>query len=233
MEIEMKSLFITGTDTDIGKTYVTAGLAVTLRKMGFDVGIMKPFAAGKPQKKGYRSEDVEILAKAAQVSELEKLLNPQFFSIPASPFTAAKKLKVKVNLKSALSNYKKLSKLHSVLLVEGMGGIMTPILKNYFVADLIKDMKLPAIIVASTKIGTISHTIMTCKMCEKYRIPIKGIVINNFESGGYSVSGLKKDFEQLTNLPVLGAIPYIEDLSDVSLYKNFKKHIDMKLLMKD
>ena len=75
----MKSIFITGTDTDVGKTYITAGLAITLRKMGTDVGVMKPFAAGIKQKKGFKSEDVEILANSANVDDSEELLNPQFF----------------------------------------------------------------------------------------------------------------------------------------------------------
>jgi dethiobiotin synthetase len=228
----MNSLFITGTDTDVGKTYVAAGLAVTLRKMGIDVGIMKPFAAGTPQKKGFKSEDVEILSRAAQVSDPEYLMNPQFFKMAASPYTASKSLKVKVRVKSVLSNFKKLSKLHSMLLVEGMGGIMTPILKNYFVTDLIKDMKLPAVIVTRTRIGTVNHTIMTCKMCEKYKIPIKGIIINNFDSDGYTVKTLKRDLQSLTGVPILGTIPYIENLSDDSLYKNFKKNIDMNFLIK-
>jgi len=228
----MKSLFITGTDTDVGKTYVTAGLAVTLRKMGIDVGIMKPFAAGTPQKKGFKSEDVEILSRAAQVSDHEDLMNPQFFKMAASPYTASKSLNVKVKVKSVLSWFKKLSKLHSMLLVEGMGGIMTPILKNYFVTDLIKDMKIPAVIVTRTKIGTVNHTIMTCKMCEKYKIPIKGIIINNFDSDGYTVKTLKRDLQSLTGVPILGTIPFIDNLSDDSLYKNFKKNVDMNSLIK-
>ncbi len=228
----MNSLFITGTDTDVGKTYVAAGLAVTLRKMGIDVGIMKPFAAGTPQKKGLKSEDVEILSRASQVLDPENLMNPQFFKMAASPYTASKTLKVKVKVKSVLSNFKKLSKLHSMLLVEGMGGIMTPILKNYFVTDLIKEMQLPAVIVTRTKIGTVNHTIMTCKMCEKYKIPIKGIIINNFDSDGYTVKTLKRDLQSLTGVPILGTIPYIDNLSDDSLYKNFKKNIDMNFLIK-
>ena len=227
----MKSLFITGTDTDVGKTYVTAGLAVTLRKMGIDVGIMKPFAAGTPQKKGFKSEDVEILSQAAQVTDPENLMNPQFFKMAASPYTASKSLKVKVNVNSVLSSFKKLSKLHSMLLVEGMGGIMTPILKNYFVTNLIKDMKIPTVIVTRSKVGTVNHTIMTCKMCEKYKIPIKGIIINNFDSDGYHIKTLKRDLQSLTGVPILGTIPYIENLSDTSLYKNFKKNIDMKALI--
>ena len=227
----MKSLFITGTDTDIGKTYVTAGLAVTLRKMGIDVGVMKPFAAGTPQKKGFKSEDVEILSQAAQTSDPERLVNPQFFQMSASPYTASKSLKVKVNIKTIISSFKKLKKLHSMLLVEGMGGIMTPILKNYYVTNLIKEMKIPTIIVTSAKIGTVNHTIMTCKMCEKYQIPIKGIIINNFEENGYELKILKRDLKSLTGVPILGAISYIDNLSDNSLYKNFKKNIDMKSLI--
>jgi len=86
----LKSLFITGTDTDVGKTYITAGLAITLRKMGIDAGVMKPFAAGIKQKKGFKSEDVEILSNAAQVNDPEELLNPQFFPISASPYTHGK-----------------------------------------------------------------------------------------------------------------------------------------------
>ena len=207
----MNSLFITGTDTDVGKTYVAAGLAVTLRKMGIDVGVMKPFAAGTAQKKGFKSEDVEILSNAAQVNDPEILLNPQFFPIAASPYTALKNLKIIPNVELIINRFKKLSKLHSMMLVEGMGGIMTPILQDYFVA--------------------INHTIMTCKMCEKYKIPIKGIVINNFDEDGYSVEELKRDLKNLTNVKILGIIPFIDDMSDTSLYHIFKKNINFKFLL--
>lgn len=228
----MNSLFVTGTDTDVGKTYITAGLAVTLRKMNIDIGIMKPFAAGTAQKNGFKSEDVEILANAAQVKDPETLLNPQFFPIAASPYTALKNLKMKPNINLVLNQFKKLSKLHSMILVEGMGGIMTPILQNYFVTNLIKDMKLNTIIVANSKIGTVNHTVMTCNMCEKYKIPVKGIVINNFDTSGYNTKVLKRDLENLTDVAVLGIIPFIDDMSDASLYRIFKKNIDFKLLLR-
>ena len=227
----LNSIFITGTDTDVGKTYVATGLAVTLRKMKIDVGVMKPFAAGTAQKTGFKSEDVEILANAAQVNDPEMLLNPQFFPIVASPYTALKNLKITPNIKLILNRFKKLSKLHSMLLVEGMGGIMTPILQDYFVTNLINDMKLPTIIVTRTKIGTVNHTVMTCKMCEKYKIPVKGIIINNFDINGYNVKELKQDLENLTNIQVLGSIPFIDDMSDTSLYRVFKKNIDFKSLL--
>ena len=228
----MKSLFVAGTDTDVGKTYVTAGLAVTLRKLGVDVGVMKPFAAGTAQKKGYKSEDVEIIAKASQTDDPENLVNPQFFPIPASPYTAWKNLKTKPKISTVLSAYKKLSKLHSTLLVEGMGGIMTPILKDYYVTNLIKDMKIPSVIVTRTKVGTVNHTVMTVEMCKKYKIPVKGIIINDFDSDGYKVKELTRDLKNLTNVPVLGSIPFIKDMSYSSLYRIFKKNLNMKLILK-
>ncbi len=227
----MKSLFITGTDTDVGKTYITAGLGVTFRKMGIDVGVMKPFAAGRAQKKGYKSEDIVIISRAAQACDPENLVNPQFFPIPASPYTAWKNLKTKPKISTILSSFKKLTKLHDMILVEGMGGIMTPILKDYYVTNLIKEMKIPTVIVTRSKIGTVNHTIMTVKMCEKYKIPVKGIIINNFDDG-YPVKELTRDLQNLTGIKVLGSIPFIKDMSNGSLYRIFKKNIDLKLLLK-
>lgn len=226
----MKSLFITGTDTDVGKTYVTAGLAVAIRKINVDVGVMKPFAAGTAQKEGFKSEDVEILSRAAQTSDPESLMNPQFFPIAASPYTAWKNLKTKPRINLILDSFRKLSKSHDMLLVEGMGGIMTPILNDYYVINLIKEMKIPAVIVTRSKVGTINHTIMTCKMCEKYKIPIKGIIINNFDDG-YAENDLKRDLRNLTGIRVLGSIPFIDDLSDSSLHRIFKKNLDLKSIL--
>jgi dethiobiotin synthetase len=227
----LKSLFIAGTDTDVGKTYIAAGLAVAFRKMGIDVGVMKPFAAGRAEKKGYKSEDIVILSRAAKACDPEKLVNPQFFKIPASPYTAWKTLKTKPKISTILSSFKKLTKLHDMILVEGMGGIMTPILKNYYITNLIKEMKIPTVIVTRSKIGTVNHTIMTVKMCEKYKIPVKGIIINNFENG-YPIPELKRDLQNLTGIKVLGSIPFIKNMSDASLYRIFKKNIDLKSLLK-
>jgi len=228
----LKSLFITGTDTDVGKTYITAGLGVVIRKMGIDVGVMKPFAAGIAQKKGYKSKDIVIISKAVQACDPEKLVNPQFFPIPTSPYTAWKNLKTKPKISTILSSFKKLSKLHDMMLVEGIGGIMTPILKDYYVTNLIKEMKIPTVIVTRSRIGTVNHTIMTVKMCEKYKISIKGIIINNFDSDGYKIKELIRDFKNLTNVPVLGSIPFINNFTSTSLYKIFKKNINFKLLLK-
>lgn len=228
----MKSLFITGTDTDVGKTVISAGLARAMADQGINVGVMKPFAAAELQSSStFQSEDTEILSKAARVSESEDVLNPQFFPIPASPYTASKTLKMKVDVDLVLEKYNELKKSHDILLVEGMGGIMTPILEDYFVADLIRDMDLQTIIVIRSKIGTVNHTMMTHKICKDYDLSVKGIIINNFDSEGYPVDELKRDIEDLTKSKVLGVIPRLESLEADSVSDVLKSQIDIQKLL--
>ena len=227
----MKSLFVTATDTDIGKTSVCAGIAHSLKKSGIDVGIMKPFACGVKQKTGFSSNDLTILSKAAMVNETEELLNPFFFPIPASPYTAAKNLGVKIDINYLMKCFRKLDKIHDVMLVEGIGGIMTPILKDYAIIDLIKDFEANTIIVTSSKIGTINHTIMTCNMCKNMKIPVKGLIINNFDSTGYPVSNLERDLSALTDLPVLCSLPNIQKLNLNDYAKMIENKMDLLSLI--
>ena len=227
----MKPLFITATDTDIGKTYVCAGLAHSLKKLDIDVGIMKPFACGVKQKTGFSSNDLTILSKAAMVNDAEELLNPFFFPIPASPYTAAKNLGVKIDIDYLMKCFRKLDKIHDVMLVEGIGGIMTPILKDYAIIDLIKDLEANTIIVTSSKIGTINHTIMTCDMCKNMKIPVKGLIINNFDSTGYPVSDLERDLNALTDLPVLCSLPHMQKFNLNDYAKMIENKMDLLSLI--
>ena len=227
----MKPLFITATDTDIGKTYVCAGLAHSLKKLDIDVGIMKPFACGVKQKTGFSSNDLTILSKAAMVNDAEELLNPFFFPIPASPYTAAKNLGVKIDINYLMKCFRKLDKIHDVMLVEGIGGIMTPILKDYAIIDLIKDLEANTIIVTSSKIGTINHTIMTCNMCKNMKIPVKGLIINNFDSTGYPVSDLERDLSTITDLPVLCSLPHMPKFNLNDYAKLIENEMDLLSLI--
>ncbi len=228
----MKSYFITGTDTDVGKTWIIAGLARAFRNMGINIGIMKPFAAGTLQKTGFKSKDVEILSRAAKVNDPENLVNPQFFPIPASPYTAMKnsEVHVKVNVDLILQNFKKLSSIHDSILVEGMGGIMTPIMKNYYVTNLINDLNLETIIVTRTRIGTLNHTIMTCKMAKKYGIHVRGIIINQIDLDGYDVDVLKDDIEDVTGFSVLGTVPFFKTFDIDQIANIFQTKFNLKIL---
>ena len=227
----MKPLFITATDTDIGKTCVCAGIAHSLKKLNVDVGIMKPFACGVKQKTGFSSSDLTILSKAAVVNDAEYLLNPFFYPIPASPYTAAKNLGVKIDIEHVIKCFRKLDKIHDIMLVEGIGGIMTPILKDYAIIDLIKDLNANIIIVTSSKIGTVNHTILTCNICKSMKIPVKGLIINNFDSTGYPISELERDLSTLTNLPVLCSLPHLTKFNLTDFSEMIENQVDISALI--
>ena len=227
----MKPLFVTATDTDIGKTYVCAGLAYALKKSGIDVGIMKPFACGVKQKIGFSSNDLTILTNAAMVDDAEDIINPFFFPLPASPYTAAKNLGVKINVEHVMECFRKLDEIHDIMLVEGIGGIMTPILKDYAIIDLIKDLMANTIIVTSSKIGTVNHTVLTCNMCKNMNIPIKGLIINNFDSTGYPIPELERDLSALTDLPVLCSLPHMKKFNLSNYSALIQEKIDISALV--
>jgi len=157
----MNSFFVTGTDTDVGKTCVSASIAKHLSDIDVDVGVMKPFASGYKATLDSVSEDVKILMKYSGVKDPVDLINPYYFEIPTSPYDASKQLNLEIDISKVIESYKQLASLHDVVIVEGIGGIMTPISKNYFVSDLISDLQLSSFIVTGSKIGAVNHFMLT------------------------------------------------------------------------
>ena len=229
----MKAYFITGTDTGIGKTAITAGLAGSMRKLGVNVGVMKPIATGIPQKTGFKSSDVAILADASGTKDSEDLINPVFLPIPTSPYDATKLLSLPVDMPLILTKFTKLLSTHDILLVEGIGGVMTPITKNFFVADMIKAMGIETIIVTRATLGTLNHTMMTYKMCKDYDIKIKGLVINNFdEKGTASEKNAPVTLHEITGLNILGVVPFIKNYNKIdTMIETVGKKIDVNALI--
>jgi dethiobiotin synthetase len=217
---------VTATDTGVGKTTMTAAMAFSLKNLGIGVGVMKPFACGKQQKTGFRSEDVSILTKSAQINDPEELVNPYFFPLAASPYTAANKLGAQIDTELVIHRFEKLQTMHQMMLVEGIGGIMTPILKDYGVVDLIKDMNLDTIIVTSSRLGTVNHTLMTINAAQKSGIKIRGMIINCIDSTGYDVDELKNDLTNLSGVEVLCTIPHLDNIK-VTDVANIMKNSDL------
>lgn len=229
----MKSYFVTGTDTGVGKTTITAALAASLRKHGIDVGVMKPIASGIAQKTGFKSSDVALLCEAAKVNDTEETINPVFLPVPTSPYDATKILSLETDMKIIFEKFQHLLKAHQMLLVEGIGGIMTPITKNFFVADLIKKMGLETIIVTRSTLGTLNHTMMTLKMCKEYGIAIKGMIINYFdEKGSLAERNAPSTLHEITELPILGIIPFVKDYQKLDVMTSIvEKNMDLNLFI--
>jgi dethiobiotin synthetase len=207
-------IFITGTDTGVGKTVVAAGLALALRAKGIRVGVMKPVATGcsGPDKR-LLSYDAAYLLEAAE-NEYPKLTSPVRFRHPLAPNVAAVLEKTEVDLDLIRSAYRELQKHYDFLIVEGIGGLLVPITKDYFVCNLIREFQLPVLIVSRAGLGTINHTLLTVDAAVIRGFEIRGIIFNRMPVANYSLAEITNPrvIHELTNIPILGSLPEIEDL---------------------
>ncbi|MDD4178624.1 MAG: dethiobiotin synthase [Candidatus Margulisbacteria bacterium] len=199
----MPGVFITGTDTGCGKTYVTALLAKYLIDQGINVGVMKPISTGPKTE-----DDALYLKKVLRLNDPLSLINPIHLKYPLAPLPAAKLENRKLKIENIFKAYRKLSRLHDLMIVEGIGGVLVPIKKNYFVADLIKDFDLPAIIVAKAGLGTINHTLLTVEALKSRKIEIAGVIMNGYRGKELSEKTNADIIKQLTNIPVLAKLKH-------------------------
>ena len=227
----MSGIFITGTDTEVGKTLVAAGIAGALRRDGIDVGVMKPIATGLPRKEGFRSHDSEILAKTAISSDPENEINPIFLPLEASPLTASKILNIDIKLDEVFSVFKRLTNKHEFVIVEGIGGVLVPIKQNYFVIDMIKEMNIPVLIVSRASLGTLNHTLLTVKACKEHDLNISGIVINSVRDNYIIEKSISETIHELTGIFVIGSIPFIDEIDTNNTVDLISKYVKYDLLI--
>lgn len=208
-------IFITGTDTDVGKTVVAAGLALVLRSRGIKAGVMKPVATGcYGGDERLISQDAAFLMEAAQ-NEYPPLTSPSRFRNPLSPNVAATLEKKEVDIPGILKSYRELQKHYDFIIVEGIGGLMVPLKKDYYVANLIQDMGLPLVIVSYSGLGAINHTLLTVDAATIRGLEVRGIIFNRVSVANYSLAELTnpKVIHDLSGVPVLGSLPDIEGLN--------------------
>ena len=223
-----RGYFITGTDTGVGKTIVAGGLAALYKNKGLDVGVMKPIATGcKMVNNALISDDAVFLKRSAEVDDAYELINPVGLEQPLAPTIAARLSNTRIDLEKIRMDYDSLCERHEYLIVEGIGGLLVPIDEYYFVVDLANEMELPLIIVCRPNLGTINHTLLTVSYAREHGLDVKGIIVN--ESVENCDDVVKKtnadEIKRLTNLPILGMIPFDKRL-DVN---KFNKEVLLKI----
>lgn len=187
-----RGLFFTGTGTEVGKTYVTALVAKSLVSAGCKVGVYKPVASGcRVDESGTLVSDdaVALWEAAGRPGELDRVC-PQRFAAPLAPHLAAKAARQEVDaerLRSGLAYWQERSDL---VLVEGAGGLMSPLTDDLYNADLALDFGYPLVVVAANALGTINHTLQTLIAATAFDrgLPVAGVVLNDLRCGGEDLS---------------------------------------------
>jgi dethiobiotin synthetase len=211
-------LFITGTDTAVGKTMVTAALAAVLRAEGYDVGVMKPVHTGCRDPNSRRPPpDSVLLMRAARAHDPIELVTPYRLRQPLSPLAAARAEGRSIDPRRLRTAYRALARRHQLVLVEGAGGLLVPLTATATVADLITDWKLPVILVARAGLGTLNHTLLSIEAATRRGITIGGVILNHARPMAGrrhdpSVAGNGPLLLEMTGLPVVGPLPYMAGL---------------------
>jgi len=199
-----QNYFITGTDTGVGKTHVTALLLAELRRRGVAAAGFKPIACGT----GGRA-DARTYRKLMHNEVPLDVINPVYLRYPLAPSVAAKLEKKPVDLQKIYSVYDRLSADFSPVLVEGAGGLLVPIRRDYFIADLARHFDLPLIIVARLGLGTLNHTLLTVRQAQAMKLKIAGVILNDTTGQrGLAERTNVKAIAELTRVPLLGVVPY-------------------------
>ncbi len=185
-----KGVFITGTDTEVGKTVIAGAAAVIARSRGRRVGVFKPISTGcrHDQRLGLVSEDAEFLAAAAETAYDVRTIGPCCYHTPAAPLVAARHEHRPIDYDAISTAYRYIVDSSDFVIVEGIGGLLVPITWKYTVADLAAAFGLPLVIVGRSSLGTINHTLLTLEAAAARGLKVAGVVLNGYNPDGATLA---------------------------------------------
>jgi dethiobiotin synthetase len=219
-------LLITSTDTDAGKTVLTAALAAYAKKYYAQQnwGIIKLIQCGYGDREFY----AELFNRS--VSDI----NPIYLSAPLAPPIAAAQAGVEIDLAIAWQALQAMNQHQDFVLIEAIGGLGTPITDQLVVADLARDWRLPAILVVPIKLGSIGAAVANVALAKQYNVQLRGIVLNCPQPlSAAEIANLAPAelIQSLTSTPVLGCLPYLPDLHDLDLLAAVAADLELELLL--
>lgn len=224
----MNVLFITGTDTDAGKTVLTTALIAYWQTYcpHRKLGVMKPIQAGVG--------DRELYQRLFSLDQSLEEINPLYFQAPLAPPLAAEREGRPIPLEIVWQALETLRQQREFVLVEALGGLGSPITREVTVADLAWDWRLPTVLVVPVKLGAIGQAVANVALARQSRIHLKGIVLNcvqpqtEAEIADWAPPEL---IQSLTNVPVLGLLPYLSNPTDVSKLAQVAAQLDLERLL--
>jgi dethiobiotin synthetase len=229
-----KGILITGTDTGVGKTFFSCGLAALLRANGYRVGVMKPAETGCVVKDGQLFPDDAWRLKAASgcAEPLERIC-PYRLSEPLAPSIAADRAGVKIDIDHLLTVCGEISAKHDVTLVEGAGGLMVPLAASFTFADFARIAKLPVVVVVANKLGVINHLLLTLEHASCMGLSTLGYLLNRTsEENSLAAQTNREVLFSMTAVPCWGELPFMigPDFDDGDTLERFQNDLDMGLI---
>jgi len=217
----MKNIFITGTDTGVGKTVATAALVSILRGNGVCAVPMKPVQTGCSCIDGtWAVPDLAFVLTAARIQateEEQKSMCPYRFELPCSPHLAAENAQSVITLDKILASYRDLEKTNDMILVEGAGGILVPVDETKYMRDIMTMLDIPVILVSRTGLGTLNHTLLSINELKRVGLTVAGVIFceTEFTEDTYIVQDNKRTIARLGEVAVLGTLPFLPDIDQV------------------
>ena len=207
-----RGIFVTATDTGVGKTLVTAALVAHLTQRGIDVGVMKPIESGVSRSTKAQSDGARLQRAAGSHDSMEEIC-PYVFRLPVAPLSAARADGTIVRVASIVRAFRALRKKHALMVVEGAGGVHVPITSSLDVLDLIYRMKLPAIVVGRSGLGGVNQALLTLNALRQRNIPIVALVLNQLRPVHTTTARAQEQstvnlLRRLAKVPVVGPLPY-------------------------
>lgn len=199
--------FVTGTDTGIGKTYVSAGLVRALRAAGIEAVAMKPIASGFDWIDGqWCNEDLGALAAAHAHALAPAALNQYAFDPPIAPHRAAELAGVRIDLAPIVAAYARVAAQHPAVLVEGVGGFAVPLSPTLMLADLVHALQLPVLLVVGLRLGCINHALLSAAAIRAAGLPLLGWVANQVDPAMAEAEASLEAIAQRIGAPMLGRV---------------------------
>jgi len=230
-----RGLFITGTDTGVGKTVVAAALISALKAHGLNVGVMKPAESGCPrnEKGSLVPEDALFLKAVAESSDPLHLINPYAFEEPLTPALAAELAGIDILMETIIAAYHALATSHDVVVVEGAGGLLAPLAKEVRMLDLACTLKLPIVVVAKNALGVINHADLTVRVAQAAGVQVAGIVLNNPSPDAHPATrNNAASLQRWVKAQYLGEMPYLPTIDYNALRQVAEKNLKLDNLLK-
>lgn len=205
-----RALFVTGTDTGVGKTVIAAALLRGLRERGQRVAGMKPVASGcRKSPDGIVSDDARALIAEASESAPYRIVNPYGFIPPIAPHVAAVEAGTRIDLRELERAYRILAGLADVVVIEGAGGWLTPIDAKHALADFARKVKADVVLVVGLRLGCLNHALLSAQAIEHSGLKLAGWVANAIDPGFERVSDNVRALQERLKAPLLGQVAHL------------------------